>query len=35
MKTSKRERIGDVIGLLDDEAMLPITRALALFLGLG
>lgn len=33
--TVKRERIGGVIGRLDDEAMLTVTRSLALFLGLG
>lgn len=31
----KRDRIGRVIGRLDDEAMLTVTRSLALFLGLG
>ena len=33
--TVKRERIGDVIGRLDDETLLAVTRSLALFLGLG
>ncbi|WP_333824190.1 type II toxin-antitoxin system PemK/MazF family toxin [Pinisolibacter sp.] len=31
----KRDRIGRVIGHLDDEAMLAVTRSLALFLGIG
>ncbi len=31
----KREKIGGPIGRLDDEAMLAVTRSLALFLGLA
>jgi mRNA interferase MazF len=30
----KRDRLGPVIGHLDDETMLAVTRSLALFLGL-
>lgn len=33
--TVKRDRIGGVIGRLDDESMLAVTRSLALFLGLA
>lgn len=33
--TIKRERLGPVIGRLDDGAMLAVTRSLALFLGFG
>ena len=33
--TVKRDRIGGVIGRLDDEAILAVTRSLALFLGLA
>ena len=33
--TVKRDRIGGVIGRLDDETMLAVTRSLALFLGLA
>jgi len=29
----KRERIGQVFGVLDDETMLSVTRTLAVFLG--
>lgn len=31
----KRERVGSVIGRLEDEAMLAVTRSLAVFLGLA
>lgn len=31
----KRERIGQAIGHLDDEAMLAVTRSLALFMGVA
>jgi mRNA interferase MazF len=31
----KRDRIGAVIGRLDDETMLSVTRSLAVFLGIG
>ena len=31
----KRERVGSLFGRLDDEAMLSITRSLAVFLGIG
>lgn len=33
--TVRRDRIGGVIGRLDDESMLAVTRSLALFLGLA
>jgi mRNA interferase MazF len=33
--TVKRDRISGFIGRLDDEAMLAVTRSLALFLGLA
>lgn len=31
----KRDKIGGAIGRLDDEAMLAVTRSLALFLGIA
>jgi mRNA interferase MazF len=31
----KRDKIGPLIGRLDDESMLAVTRSLALFLGLA
>ncbi len=31
----KRERIGPVFGVLDDETMLSVTRTLAVFLGVA
>ncbi len=31
----KRDRIGAVVGRLDDETLLAVTRSLALFLGLA
>jgi mRNA interferase MazF len=31
----KRDRIGPAIGRLDDEALLPVTRSLAVFLGIA
>jgi mRNA interferase MazF len=31
----KRERIGPTFGFLDDEAMLAVTRSLAVFLGIA
>lgn len=31
----RRERIGPVIGRLDDETMLAVTRSLAVFLGIA
>jgi mRNA interferase MazF len=31
----KRERIGPAFGSLDDEAMLAVTRSLAVFLGIA
>lgn len=33
--TVRRDRIGPPIGRLDDEAILAVTRSLAVFLGLG
>lgn len=33
--TVKREKVGGPIGRLDDEAMLAVTRSLALFLGIA
>lgn len=33
--TVRREKIGETIGRLEDETMLAVTRALALFLGLA
>ena len=33
--TVAREKIGQTIGHLDDESMLAVTRALAVFLGFG
>ena len=33
--TVRRDKIGDVFGQLDDDSMLAVTRAMALFLGLG
>ena len=35
MTTLPRERFGDVIGHADDTAMLQVTRALAVFLGVA
>ncbi|WP_159953329.1 type II toxin-antitoxin system PemK/MazF family toxin [Rhizobium sp. 18065] len=31
----KRERIGAVIGRVDDETLLTVTRSMAVFLGMG
>lgn len=31
----KRERMGQVVGRLDDDTMLRVNRALALWLGMG
>lgn len=33
--TLRRDKIGAVIGRLDDETMLAVTRSLAVFLGIG
>lgn len=33
--TMKREKIGDVIGQLDDQTLLQLNRSLALFIGLA
>jgi len=33
--TVRRERVGEVIGQLEDGAMITVTRSLALFLGLA
>lgn len=33
--TVKRERVGQVIGQLDEPTMLAVTRALAVFLGIA
>ena len=33
--TIKRDKLGPVFGHLDDEALISVTRALALFLGFG
>jgi len=35
MMSVRRERIGPVIGRLDDETMLAVTRSLAVFLGIA
>ncbi len=34
-QTVRRDKVGPVIGRLDDAALLQVSRALALFLGLG
>jgi mRNA interferase MazF len=33
--TVRREKVGEVFGQLDDDTMLAVTRAMALFLGVG
>lgn len=35
LMTTPRDRIGSVIGRLDDDLMIRLTRAIALWLGLG
>jgi mRNA interferase MazF len=33
--TVRRDKVGDVFGQLDDDTMLAVTRAMALFFGFG
>lgn len=33
--TVRRDKIGEVFGQIDDDTMLAVTRAIALFLGVG
>jgi mRNA interferase MazF len=33
--TVRREKVGETFGQLDDDSMLAVTRAMALFLGVG
>jgi mRNA interferase MazF len=33
--TVRRDKIGEAFGQLNDDAMLAVTRAMALFLGMG